>query len=40
MRLDFSVFDAVVDVREDPVLDVAMHLGSAMDKGHLRSMAP
>jgi len=40
VRVDFAVLDAVVDVGEDPVFDVAVHLGAAVDEGDFRSVTP
>ena len=37
---DLAVFDSVVDVGEDPVLDVTVHLRATMHESHLRSVAP
>ena len=37
---DFAVLDAVVDVGQDPVLNMAMHLRAAMDQGDARAMSP
>ena len=37
---DLAVLDAVVDVGENPVLHVAMHLGAAMHEGDACAVAP
>src|SRR5215469_10555245 len=37
---DLTVLDAVLDIGENPVLHVRMHLRPAMDEGDSRSMAP
>ena len=37
---DFAVLDAVVDVGQDPVFDVAMHLRAAVDEGDTGPVAP
>ena len=37
---DFAVLDAVLDVGQDPVLDVIMQFRSAMDQGHARAVPP
>jgi len=38
--LDLAVLDAIVDVGEDPILDVPVHLGAAVNKGDLRTVTP
>ncbi len=37
---DLAILDAVVDVGQDPVFDVAVHLRAAMDEGDARAVAP
>ena len=40
VRGDLPILDAVIDVGQDPVFDVAMHLRTTMDKSHLCTMSP
>ena len=37
---DLAVLDAVLDVGEDPVLDVGLHGGAAIDEGDARAVTP
>ena len=37
---DLAVLDAVVDVGQNPVLHVVVHLGAAMDQGDARAVTP
>src|ERR1700753_2688931 len=37
---DFPVLDAIVDVRKNPVLDVMVHLFTAVNQGHVGAVTP
>ena len=37
---DFTVLNAIVDVRQNPVFDMAVHGLTAMHQGHVRAVAP
>ena len=40
VRGDLAVFDAVVDVGQDPILNVPVHLGAAVDQGDAGAVTP